>query len=172
MLAFTEQPAAVSVSHRFLLNLWRTAFSPQAFNNSVPVGRRILLQVTVLDHFNSPVRRAGIPVYLTQARYTSTGVRRAFATINGHLRKTVLAMTNRQGTATFYIVGTKADIVPTTLSAHLKNKQANYVYGGERVHKHQVREGSRRSPAREPELRASRKLEHVDDRRGCSLEHH
>jgi hypothetical protein len=130
VLAFTEHPAAVSVSHRFLINLWRTATSPQAFDNSVPVGRRVLLKVTVLDHFNSPVRRAGIPVYLTQARYTSTGVRRSFATINGHLRKTVAAMTNRRGTATFYLVGTKADVVPTSLSAHLLNKQANYVYGG------------------------------------------
>jgi uncharacterized membrane protein len=130
VLAFTEHPAAVSVSHRFLLNLWRTATSPQAFDNSVPVGRRILLKVTVLDHFNSPVRRAGIRVYLTQARYTSTGFRRAFARINGRLQKTVSAMTNRQGTATFYIVGTKPDVVPTTLSSHLLNKQANYVYGG------------------------------------------
>jgi len=129
VLAFTEHPAAVSVSHRFLINLWRTATSPQAFDNSVPVGRRVLLKVTVLDHFNSPVRQAGIPVYLTQVRQTSVGFRRAFAKINGHIQKTVVAMTNRQGTATFYLVGTKADIVPTTLSAHLLNKQANYVYG-------------------------------------------
>ena len=129
VLAFTEHPAAVSVSHRFLLSLWRTATSPQAFDNSVPIGRRVLLKVAVLDHFNSAVRRAGIPVYLSQARYTSTGVRRAFATINGHLRKTVIAKTDRQGVASFYIVGTKADIVPTSLSAHLLNKQANYFYG-------------------------------------------
>jgi uncharacterized membrane protein len=129
VLAFTEHPAAVSVSHRFLLNLWRTATLPQAFDDSIPVGKRILLRIEVLDHFNSPVRQAGIRVYLTQVRQTSVGFKRAFAEINGHIQKTVVAMTNRQGTATFYIVGTKADIVPTTLSAHLLNKQANYVYG-------------------------------------------
>jgi hypothetical protein len=68
-------------------------------------------------------------VSLSQPPYTRLGVRRAFARINGHLRKTVVATTNRRGTATFYLVGTKADVVPTSLSAHLLNKQANYVYG-------------------------------------------
>jgi hypothetical protein len=131
VLAFTEHPAAVSVSHRFLLNLWRTATLRQAFDNSVPIGKRILLRVQVLDHFNSPVLQAGIPVYLSQSRFTSLGVRRAYARINGHRRgqSNVMAKTNGQGVATFYVVGTKADRDPTTISAHLVDKDAHYVYG-------------------------------------------
>jgi uncharacterized membrane protein len=132
VLAFTNKPATVSVSHRFLLNLWRTATLPQAFDKPVPIGGRgVLLQVEVIDHFNSAVKLAGIPVYLSQARYTPLGFRHAYARINGHPagRSNVIARTNSQGLATFHIVGTRAGAVPTTISAHLVNKRAGYVYG-------------------------------------------
>ncbi len=125
-----EHPAAVSVSHRFLLNLWRTATLPQAFDNSVPVGRRVLLQVQVLDHFNSPVQDCRDPRLPGPGAYTSARrSRRLREDQRARPGNNVIARTNRQGVATFHIVGTKRDIVPTTLSAHLLNKQADYVYG-------------------------------------------
>lgn len=132
VVAFTDKPAAVSVSHRFLLNLWRTATLPQAIDKPQPVGKRILVRVQVLNHFNSAVQRAGIPVYMGQSMYRSFGQRRASAEINGYppgKRGSVIADTNRQGIATFYIVGTKPSLIPTTFSAHLWNKVAKYVYG-------------------------------------------
>ncbi len=121
------------MSDRFLLNLWRTATLPQAFDKPVPVGGRgVLLRVEVLDHFNSAVKIAGIPVYLSQIRYTPLGVRHAYVKINGSRvgQSNVIARTNSQGVAMFHIVGTRpSDAVPTTISAHLLNKRAGYVYG-------------------------------------------
>jgi len=132
VLAFTHTPEAVSVSHRFLLSLWRTATQPQAFDTAQPIHHRIRLRVEVLDHFNSTVRRAGIKVYLSQLLYTSQGVKGAYARINGgRLHKAGTALTNSSGVATFYIVGTRpSKTLPTTFSAHLKDTVGKYVYGG------------------------------------------
>lgn len=133
VVAFTHSPEAVSVSHRFLLNLLRTATIPQAFDTAQPLHRRIRLRIEILDHFNSNVRRAGIKVYLSQLLYTSLGVRTASARIYGaKVSKAVgagtYAYTNSAGVATFYIVGTRPSRTPITFSAHLKDKPAKYVY--------------------------------------------
>jgi heme/copper-type cytochrome/quinol oxidase subunit 4 len=132
VLAFTTKPATVSVSDQFAINLWRTATLPEAFDKPVPVGGRgVLLRVQVIDHLNSAVQIAGIPVYLSQSRYTPLGVRRAYAKINGHKpgQSNVIARTNRQGVAVFHIVGTRAGPVPTTIAAHLRDKHGGGVYG-------------------------------------------
>lgn len=131
VVAFTDDPASVSVSHRFLMSLWRLATLPQAFDRPEPVGKRIRLQVQVLNHFNSAVQRAGVPVYLGQLMYRSFGVTRGSARIDGHKpgKGQIVAYTNRQGIATFYIVGTRPSPVPITFSAHLLNPDGRYVYG-------------------------------------------
>jgi hypothetical protein len=88
--------------------------------------------VQVLNHFNSAIHRAGIPVYLGQQVYRSFGVRKGTASIDGRPPKAkgkIVAYTNGQGTATFHVVGTKPSMVPITFSAHLFNKKSNYVYG-------------------------------------------
>jgi uncharacterized membrane protein len=132
VVGFTDAPATISESPRFLLSLWRTATLPQAIDRRIAVGRKVVIGVQVLNHFNSAVHRAGIPVYMGQNVYRSFGVRGGTATINGipHKRKgKIVAYTNAQGTATFTIVGTKADIVPISFSAHLFNVRGDYVYG-------------------------------------------
>jgi heme/copper-type cytochrome/quinol oxidase subunit 4 len=132
VVAFTDGPATISTSHHFLVSLWRTATMPQAFDRPVPVGRRILLRVQVLNHFNAAIQQAGIPVYIGQQIYRSSGAGRGSAVINGHRPGTkgrVVAYTNRNGIATFYIVGTKPALVATSFSAHLRNTKQGYVYG-------------------------------------------
>jgi len=131
LVAFTDSPDSVSVSNRSLLNLWRTATLPQAFDKPVPVGKRIVMRVQVLNQLNSGVQRAGIPVSLGQLEYRSFGYRRASARINGNPpgKGKVIAYTNRHGIATFYIVGTKPSLVPTSFSAHLWSPVGNFVYG-------------------------------------------
>jgi hypothetical protein len=131
VLAFTDKPAAVSVSNRFLLNLDHAAFLPQTFNNAVPVGKRIRLQVEILNDVDAQVHRAGIPVYLNQARYTSGGQHMASAKINRNPPGTggIEAVTNSSGIATFYIVGTQRTGIPISFSAHLRNLSSNYIYG-------------------------------------------
>lgn len=131
VLAFTDQPAAVSVSHRFLLNLYRTAFSPQAFNSAIPVGKRIKLQVEILDHFDKPVDKSGIPVFFNQTVYAPIGFRHGSIMVNGCEagKSGVGAVTNRNGVATFYLVGTQPSTIPISVSAHLHNYSAKYIYG-------------------------------------------
>ena len=130
VLAFTDHPEAVSVSHRFLINLWRTATSPQSFNDPQKIGKVITVTVGLLDHFNSPVRRAGVRVYLGQSLYSGFGasVKKSSARIDGRKPGSKsFEYTNSQGVATFHIVGIKPSTI--TFSAHLWNKQGLFVYG-------------------------------------------
>ncbi len=130
VLAFTGSPSAVSVSHRFLLNLPRTAMNPSSFNQPQTIGKPILLQVQILNNNDTPMRKAGVAVTMTQVLYVGRGTRHAWAIINGgKLGKRNHAMTNADGIATFQIVGTKAGPTATTFSAHLFNKGASYLYG-------------------------------------------
>ena len=139
VLAFTSGPGTVSVSHRFLLNIWRTAFIPQAFNIAEPVGKRLKLQVDILDHFDNAVNRAGVGVYLSQLRYVGRGIRKGTAKIFGAPgtkndgvpgKSNIVSYTNSHGVATFYIVGVRPGGVPVTFSGHLVDQGADYVYGG------------------------------------------
>ena len=132
VLAFTHTPEAVSVSNRFMLNLWRTATLPDAYNQPQPLNQKIPVRVEVLDHFNGNVKRAGIPVFLSQKVYTSLGAKKSTARINGGKAGVgAWAKTNANGVASFYIVGTTRNPLPITFSAHLKKTGSNpYVYGG------------------------------------------
>jgi hypothetical protein len=127
VLGFTDHPEAVSVSDRFLVNLWRTATLPQSFNDPQPIGKSVTVRVQLLDHFNSPVRKPGVEVIMTQTIYAGFGVRKARASINGaepgHRFHT---LTNSQGVATFHIVGTRPSSI--SFSAHLL-KARRYIYG-------------------------------------------
>jgi hypothetical protein len=127
VLAFTDRPEAVSVSHRFLINLLRTATIPQSFNDPQTIGKVITVRVQLLDHFNGPVRKSGVEVFLGQTIYASFGLRKAAASIDGQgPGHKYHAFTNAQGTATFQIVGTRPGSI--TFSAHLL-KQGKYIYG-------------------------------------------
>jgi uncharacterized membrane protein len=131
VLGFVDKPASVSVSHRYLHDLWSAEFIPQAFDYPIPIGRRVRVQVQIVDHFNDPVRRAGIPVYMTQQVYGSLGVRHPAAVINGSPpNRPAVVRTNSNGVATFYITGKFSRSIPVTFAAHLINKRAQYVYGG------------------------------------------
>jgi hypothetical protein len=126
VLAFTDHPEAVSVSNRFLVNLLRTTPSPQSFNDPQPLGKVVTVRIQLLDHFTSPVHRAGVHVTLSQTIYASFGVRKAAASIDGKKPgHKAYAFTNSQGVATFKIVGTRPGTF--TFSAHLL-KKGQYIF--------------------------------------------
>ena len=131
VLAFVDKPASVSVSGHYAAKSWRSAFVQQAFNNAIPVGKTIKLQVQVTDQLNVPVRRAGIPVYLGQQVYAGLGARKGSARINGHApgKGQIVSRTNADGVATFHVVGTEPTPDPISFSAHLVNESGGYVYG-------------------------------------------
>lgn len=126
VLAFTDHPEAVSVSHRSLVDLWRTAILPQSLNDPQKIGRRVTITVQVLSHYNSPVHRAGILVTLGSTVYAGFGTRRGYASIDGRKpNHRSHAYTNSQGSATFHVVGTRPGTV--SFSAHLL-KKGQYLY--------------------------------------------
>jgi uncharacterized membrane protein len=163
VLAYTDKPAAVSVSHRFLLNLYRTAFTPQTFNNAIPVGKHIKLQIQVLDHFDNPVKKAGIPFILTQLLYVPLGTAGASARIDGHRagKGQITGYTNKHGVVTYDIVGTKPTTVPISFSGHLLNKSAGYIYGSPGF----LLVRFKRNPALERKLKRQREQQHKHKQR-------
>jgi hypothetical protein len=126
VLAFTEHPEAVSVSQLSEVNLWRTAIMPQSLNDPQKIGKRVTVTVQVLDHYNSPVRKAGILVTMSSTVYAGFGTRKGYASIDGRQpNHRSHAYTNSQGIATFHIVGTRPGTV--SFSAHLL-KKGQYLY--------------------------------------------
>ena len=130
VVAFTDKPATLSVSHRFLLSL---GVRPRSRRHSTTPCRSASGSCSGYrcSTITTPGSRAGIPVYLGQARYTGAGVRRAFAEISAISGKRC-SPRPPSGRSELYIIGAKPDIVPTTFSATSLNKPANYFYGSSR----------------------------------------
>jgi len=131
MAALTTQPAALSISPSFSPTNWHTSMTPQAVDAPVVIGVPQVIAVQVLNSDNSPVRRAGIPVYLGQVIYAQGGIEFSQAIINqSNVGETpVAARTNSAGVATFTVVGTQSTTDPVYFEANLVNTVDNYPYG-------------------------------------------
>jgi uncharacterized membrane protein len=126
VLAFTAHPEAVSVSRLSLFDLYRTALMPQSMNTPQKIGRPVTVRVQVLNHYNSPVHKAGILVTMASVVYAGFGTRRGYASIDGRQpNHRSHEYTNADGVAKFTIVGTKPGTV--SFSAHLL-KKGQYIY--------------------------------------------
>jgi len=132
VLGFTNKPASVSVSNRYLPELMHLTFNPQAFTKQIPVGVTKTIKVQLVGHLNETAYKAGVPVYLTQSIYVGTGKVRPSVIVNASTpgRKNVMALTNSHGVATFHITGTEeSEVGPTAFNAHLVDKAADFQYG-------------------------------------------
>lgn len=131
VLAFTQSPDTVSRSPQYVPSRDHLVLYPQAMNAPVPVGKRIQIRAAILNSFDQPVHEAGVPVYLGQIIYTERGPQPTRATIDGSLpgQTPVMALTNKQGVATFDVVGTVAGPEPTYFEANLLDNQDYYPYG-------------------------------------------
>jgi hypothetical protein len=97
----------------------------------VLIGRPVVIHADLLDQLDTPVHRAGVPVYLGQIIYDQSGLELAQATINSHApgQTPVLAYTNANGVATFVVVGTQPDGDPVYFEANLVQTRLFYPYG-------------------------------------------
>jgi uncharacterized membrane protein len=131
MVALTESPPAMSVSAPYVPTTWHVNLNPEAVNKPVVVGEPTTFTAQVLNSTNSPIDRAGIPVYLGQISYTQHGLVFSQAVINqGQIGQTpVEALTNRHGVASFIVTSTQASSNPVYFEANLVNSQASYPYG-------------------------------------------
>jgi hypothetical protein len=131
VMAFSRGPAAVSSTGPYEPSTLHVALTPAAVNAPVLIGRPVVIHADLLDQLDTPVHRAGVPVYLGQIIYDQSGLELAQATINSHApgQTPVLAYTNANGVATFVVVGTQPDGDPVYFEANLVQTRLFYPYG-------------------------------------------
>ncbi len=131
VMAFTSRPQSVSESAPYLPGTEHLALDPEAVDAPVPVGRPVLVRAQLLDQLDRPIHEAGVPVYLGQTIYDQQGLLYSEAVVNGSLpgETPVAAYTNREGLASFVVVGTQASADPVYFEANLVNPRKLYPYG-------------------------------------------
>ena len=131
VIAFTEPPDAVSRTTAYLPTRAHLVLLPQALNQPLVVGQLVTIRAELLDALDQPVHLAGVPVYLGQIIYTQTGPRAPSTTIDGAPpgETPVMALTDRQGVATFVVRATTAMANPVYFEANLVSSTNYYPYG-------------------------------------------
>jgi hypothetical protein len=116
VLAMLRNPASVSVSKPFAPKTWHGGFDPESIDSLLPIGKTVNLRVQLLDSWDRPIRRADVPVKVSQSLRGVSAV----AELNGGPAGTAAtAKTNARGVADFQIVGVTTSAFPLTLSAKL-----------------------------------------------------
>ena len=132
MVAFTTNGGvAISHSGSYVPALWHLALNPVAVDHSVPYGRSVTFTAQIVDRYNRPVDVSGIAVYMGQIIYAQRGILYGEAIINqGQAGQTpVLALTNRNGQATFTVTDLVKASDPVYFEANLVNANTFYPYG-------------------------------------------
>jgi hypothetical protein len=113
VLALLPHPASVSVSPAYAPPTWHGGFTPESIDSLVPVGRTVSFRVQLLNSWDEPIRRANVPVTVSQ----SLRGKFAIAELNGgRAGAPATADTNANGVASFQIVGMTASPFGLTLS--------------------------------------------------------
>lgn len=116
VLAFLQHPTSVSVSNRYSPQLWHVGFTPESFDALIPLGRRVVLRAQLLNRWDLPITRSGVPIRLHQSRRAHARL----ASINGRRPgRAAVSVTNARGIARFTIVGAATSLYPDTLSVSL-----------------------------------------------------
>ncbi len=105
--AFTIKPSALSTTPIYEPQSMHTYILPQSVDYVVPLHKPVQIQVELLDHIGRRIHQAGVPVYLGQVVYDQEGLLAGESSINGSPegKSPVMALTDTNGIATFYIVG-------------------------------------------------------------------
>ncbi len=129
--AFTENPGSVSISAPFSVNPYHLIMNPEAVNQVQPPGKVVTLTTQLVDAFDNPVHLTGLPVFLGQTVYTQAGQIYGQASINGKGvgMTPVVAYTDSNGAATFYVTSQLSSTDPVYFEANLVNNLTGYPYG-------------------------------------------
>jgi len=119
--AFTAKPASLSTApsvHPDILSTWLT---PDNFSQAIPLRRRIVFKVQVVNRLDAPVHRSGMLVDLGQVVYAQDAIEPGLSSINGQSegRTPVSSRTNADGVATFIVEGIQTTGSPTFFQAWL-----------------------------------------------------
>lgn len=131
VMAFSDNPPAVSHTGAYNPSTLHIALEPKAINEPVPVGTTIHVTAQLLDRLDRPVRRPGVTIYLGQIIYAQSGLEYATVRINdGRQGQTpVAAKTDADGIASFDLTATGADSDPVYFEANLVSPTRHYPYG-------------------------------------------
>lgn len=128
VMAFTTKPRSVSASSPYIAEPSHTEIIPQAVNRFVPVGQPIVVTAQLLNPFDAPIHRQGVAVYMSQIIYGQNGLLYGEARINNSPpgQTPVVAYTDKEGRATFRVVGTQASSLPIYFQTYIVGQ---YPYG-------------------------------------------
>jgi uncharacterized membrane protein len=133
VLAFSDEPPAVSRTGAYVASVWRVVLRPSTVNQPVARGQTVTVHTEILNRLDQPVRAANVPVYLGQVIYAQGGTVPSEATINqGYGGQTPIpALTNAQGIATFRIRLSSPTVphAPVYFEANLVKSGSAYPYG-------------------------------------------
>lgn len=131
MVAFTAGDKTMSHTGSYVPSTWHAALIPDAINHPVPYGVPVTVTAEVLNQLDQPMAVAGMPIYLGQIIYAQQGLQYGQAIINGGYagETPMMAMTNRQGEATFTIRDVRHETNPVYFEANLANNINYYPYG-------------------------------------------
>lgn len=119
--AFTAKPATLSTAPSVLPDVLSTWLTPDSFSRSVPLRKKIVFKVQVVNRLDAPVHRSGMLVDLGQVVYAEDAIEPGLSSIDGQSegRTPVSARTNREGVATFVVEGIQRTLSPTFFQAWL-----------------------------------------------------
>jgi uncharacterized membrane protein len=131
VLAFAPDPASVSRSTAYVASQWRAVLQPATVNAPVPRNRSITVHAQIVNRLDTPMRAAGVPVYLGQVIYAQHGIQYSQAVVNGNYpgHTPVRAVTNAQGVATFRVRSPVGGSNPVYFEANLVKPDSGYPYG-------------------------------------------
>jgi uncharacterized membrane protein len=117
--AYTASPAQMATSSTVRPASEDTWLVPADINRPVRIGQKLQFEVQVTDQFGNPIRRAGIPIELSQIVYSEYGVAPGEAVINNSYEgeTPVGAVTNKNGIAHFVVVGAQPQPDPVFFQA-------------------------------------------------------
>lgn len=143
VLAFAVRPDSVSVSPLDKPNRLRSNLEPSAINTTIPVGRAIVLKVSLRNRFGQPVPRSHVAISLGQVIYAQNAIVPAEAAINGHSEgeTPVTQYTNRAGIAVFRVRDVQPQSEPIYFQAYI-SPSGRYPYGYSNILTVNFRKGS------------------------------
>jgi uncharacterized membrane protein len=130
VLGFSQDPASVSRTSAYVASQWRVVLQPAAISAPVRRGKNITVHAQIVNRLDSPVRAAGVSVYLGQVIYAQRGLQYSQATINSSLpgQTPIRAVTDARGIATF-VISSPASGNPVYFEANLVKPASAYPYG-------------------------------------------
>ncbi len=130
VVATTPSPAAMSVSAPYKPTYWRLHVYPNAVNRPVGTGAPITFVAQIVDQFDVPIDRAGVPVYFTVSGGTLRALQRAGITVNNSPggATPIVATTNAQGTTRFTVTVARSSLTPINFQATLFDTRLRSAY--------------------------------------------